>query len=745
MRKVFILLSMVTILVSAQDMVVRVYAESWTELKRISDKPLDIAAARAGEWFDLVTDQAGLDRIAASGLAYEIIIPSLEREKQKYRGSYLSYSQIRDSLQHLAQNYPALCKFDSLPIRTYENRALPYVKISDNVAVEENEPRFSLDGCHHSREWATPQACLFFADSMLRSYASVPSIQEIINTTEIYVFPLINVDGYVYDYPGQLSWRKNREPFGGAIGTDCNRNYGGACNGEAAGYWGAADEGQCEHLPSGQTFPGAYAFSGNEIQAYTSFIRSRNVTTGISLHSYGEQLMWPWSYKGQAPPDSALYVSKGNYMASQMQRLGGGTYTPGQGYVNPYPTSGGARDWVYGFNHWVNGLSCLFYGSEIGTAFYQPQADLDNISRQVFKAAKYLAGFADSLIIVADGMVAPPAVNPRDSINPTFVLSWHPRNAYDNNPNRWELVELSGPVVKTDSLESGTTRWILTGYSLSTTQAHSATHSLWSGDTADQNTTARTVHPYLVRSGDSLTFWCYYNLENNYDVTVVEVSEDGLEWFNADTMRFTGTQTTWQRRAYSLAPWVGKSVYFQFRTMYDASTQSGGFFVDDIRPVNYFTTVNVVSSNITDTLYQFNNHPLGEYYFYVRGNNTAWGWGAFSGLRRVIVTNIGVAEQEAGSAKPFLSVSPNPCRKEVRFTVQKPRSSDQNYRLAIYNITGRLIRDLSADLALTGNIRVTVLRWDGTDQNGSPMPAGVYFVRLEMPATALTEKVILTR
>ena len=756
MRKIIILISIAMTLVMAQDMIVRVYAKSWTDLKKIPAKSLDIAAARSGEWIDLIVDQPDLSRVVASGLPYEVTVYSLAYEKEKYRGTYLSYAQINDSLRHLAAHYPTLCKFDSLSIRTYEGRWLYGVKISDNVATEESEPKFSIDGCHHSREWATPQACLFFADSMLRSYASVPSIQEIINTTEIFVFPLINVDGYVYDYPGQLSWRKNREPFGGAIGNDCNRNYGGACNNEVAGYWGAADESQGSHYPSDETFFGAYAFSGDEVRAWSNYIRAHNITTGFSLHSYGEQVMWAWGYKGSGTPDSLLYTAKGNYMASQMQRLSSGTYTPGQAYYNPYPTCANIRDWTYGYNHWVNGLSCLFFGSETGTAFYQPQTDLDHISRQVFKAAKYLAGFADSLILVADGMVAPATINPRDSVNPTFTLTWHPRNAYDNNPNRWELDELSGPNVKTDSLESGTTRWTLTGFSLSTTQAHSATHSFWSGNTANQNTSAQTVHPYQVRTGDSLTFWCYYNLENNYDVAVCEVSENGLEWFNLDTTRFTGTQTSWQRKAYTLAAWVGKSVYFKFRSMYDGSSQSGGFYVDDIRPTNYFSTVTVVSSNITDTLYQFTSHPLGEYYYYVRGDNAAWDWGAFSCLQRVIITNIGVSEKSAGETgltAPYLRISPNPFRTTTNISIgslywdQERTSGTSRQRadckeLRIYDAAGRWVRFYI--LPTTYSLLPTVV-WDGTDQNGRPVPPGVYFVRLEAADTELIEKVILTK
>jgi len=740
MKRLCIMVVITFSLSLAQDMIVRVYVSSWQELQKISDKPMDIAAGRYGEWYDLVVDRDGLNKVIASGLPYELTVPSLEYEKEKVRGSYCSYSEMEDSLRALASNYPSICKFDSLPIPTYEGRWIYGVKISDNVGVEEDdEPKFTIDGCHHSREWATPQAVLFFADSMLRSYGVVSEITEIINTTEIYCFPVINVDGYCYDYPGGNYWRKNREPFGGAIGTDPNRNYAGSCNGDVDGNWGAADEGQVTHYPSQQTFCGAYTFSGDEIQAYTTFIRQHNISTGFSLHSYGEQVMYPWGYKGQGTPDSTLYDDKGAHMAGMMQRLSGGTYTPGQSYNNPYPTCGNTRDWVYGYNKWVAGQSALFYGAEIGTSFYQAQGDLDFISRQVFKAAKYLAGFSDSLILVAEGYVAPPQIYSLGTVNENFTISWHPVNAFDNHPTNWELVELSNPSIIEDDLESGTTRWILEGFTLSTSQSHSSSHSFFSGNQDNMNHAVRTAHPYLVQSGDSLTFWCWYNLESNYDVAVVEVSENTKEWFCLDD-RYSGNSGGWVRKAYSLEPWVGKSLYFRFRSMTDGNTLATGFYVDDIYPTCLFQTVTTVSSSISDTSYTFTGHPEGIYYYYVRGNNTTYGWGDYSCLERANVI-VGVVESDPGDAVNTngISVFPNPFSDALKIDLNVRNRTD-DVSLKIYSPSGRLVKSFTC----TGGDTYHIV-WHGEDEAGRTLPAGVYFVKVEADNYRVIKKITLLR
>ncbi|MGB3480240.1 MAG: M14 family zinc carboxypeptidase [bacterium] len=744
MKKLLVVLCLAIALGFTQDMVVRVYVSSWSDLARISPKyNLDVAAGRYSEWYDLVVDQRGLEQVKASGLPYEITIYSLEFEKNKYRGSYCSYDEMTDSLRGMAASYPSICKIDSLPNTTYLGRWIYGIKISDNVNIEEDEPKFTLDGAHHSREWATPQAVLFFADSMIVSYGNVPEITEIVNTTEIYCWPVINVDGYDYDYPGQNMWRKNREPFGGGIGTDPNRNYGGGVCGDVDGYWGAADEGQLSHNPatSSQTFCGAFAYSGDEIWAYAAFIRAHGISTGFSLHSYGEQVMYPWGYKGSGTLDSTLYDSKGVYMAGMMNRIGGGTYTPGQSYYNPYPTCGNTRDWVYGYNKWLAGLSALFYGAEIGTSFYQSTSQLDFISRQVFKSSKYLAGFSDSLILIKDGFVAPPIIYPLGTVGANFTIYWHALNSFDNHPTHWELVELSNPTVIEDNLESGTSRWILEGFTLSTSQSHSSSHSFFSGNVNNMNHAVRALHPYLVETGDSLTFWCWYSLETNYDVAVAEVSENTKEWFCMDD-RYNANSSGWIRKAYSLQDWVGKSVYFRFRCMTDGNTLQSGFYVDDISPVCLFADVNTVSSSITDTSYSFTDHAEGEYYFYARGTNAAYGWGDYSCLEKVDIV-IGINESPSQTIEPraiTLSINPNPFRKitSIRFSTGHRA---EGMELKIYNASGRLIRQWNYSTIRQSDQVI----WDGTDHFGRLVPAGTYFVSLESTDVKYWEKVVLLK
>jgi carboxypeptidase T len=746
MRKTLIVVLLLMGTVMAQQRIVRVYVPSMSDLSRISAKlDLDIVAAQAGVSYDLLADDLLMQEIVGSGLSYEVIVHDLASTKEGLRADYLTYTEIEDSLRQLAQDYPAICMFDSLPIPTYEGNWIYGIKISDNPGLEENdEAGFLIDGTHHSREWACVPVVIFFADSMLSAYNVDPGITEIINNTEMYFFPVINVDGYIYDYPAGVSWRKNREPFGGAIGTDPNRNYPG-CSPDIAGDWGAVDEYQARHRPDHTLFCGAYANSGDETRALTLYVKEHIINAYMSYHSYGELVMWPWGWTGVETPDSLLHDQVGNYMADQVQRLSGGTYGRGPIYSAIYAVSGSSCDWFYSWSRWLGGRSNLSFTTELGTTFYQPVGQLDHIIHQNFKALKYLAGFCDSIVLLLEAVVPPPVMDPIGNVGSDFSVGWHPVNADDNHPTHWELVELANPSIIEDDLEGSIERWQLEGFTLSEAQAHSGTHSFFSGRIDDMNHAVRTAHPYPVEVGDSVTFWCWYDLETNYDVAVAEVSENTKEWFNLDTTRFNGTSSGWVRQAYSLENWLGKSVYIRFRAMTDPGILNAGFYVDDIAPVCLFADVDTISSSIADTVYNFSAHASGEFYYMVRGSNTDWGWGEYSSLVRA---DVGLGTLEGGVSSvtkvtPSITLIQNPFVDQLRINYTLGNVTPEAAHLRIFDATGRLVRDLSSRLTVTSH--PSSVMWDGRDGSGNNLPNGVYFVQFNAGDVGQVEKAVVLK
>jgi hypothetical protein len=257
------------------------------------------------------------------------------------------------------------------------------------------------------------------------------------------------------------------------------------------------------------------------------------------------------------------------------------------------------------------------------------------------------------------------------------------------------------------------------------------------------NNAVQSIHPFPANTGDSVTFWCWYNLETNYDVAVVEVSENTKEWFNVDTTRFNGNSSGWIRKAYSLDEWAGRSVYIRFRAMTDGSVLNTGFYVDDIYPSCLFNEIDTIASDIADTLYDFVGHQSGEYYYLVRGYNSTWGWGDFSclGFAEVMTGIVHDDFTEPREVIPslFLGNTLFTDRLEITYTLSK--EDLQVAHLRIYDAAGRLIRDLSNHLSASAG--PSPVMWDGRDHSGRAVSSGIYFVELDWVTAQAVSKAIL--
>ncbi|MGQ9707891.1 MAG: M14 family zinc carboxypeptidase [bacterium] len=727
----------------ARQMIVRVAAPNYQTLYQhipFKGSSIEISGVQPGKSYDLLLEEVDLGLVLSSGLKSEIVVFDLEAEKLKAGafGFYCSYDSLVSIMHNWAATYPSICKFDSIG-QTYEGRWVYALKISDNPQVEEDEPEVLLDAMHHSREWATPQAVRYFVDTLLRNYSTDSAFQRFIDNYQVWVVPVVNVDGYVYDYPAKRSWRKNRQPFGSSIGCDPNRNYNGVCNGDNMGDWGALVSGsQSSHLPSAATFMGGYGGWGKEVAAMQEFFKQHTFVANISLHSYSELVLWPYGYGAQTP-DNAIFVNLGQRMAQQMQKLAGGNYTPEQS-SQLYPTSGGSIDWMYGWAHYIGGFPCLSYVFEIGTTFYQDTSQLDAIQREVFKGVWYLFNRADSIIDVLEGMVPRPILAPMDSsATGVFTVHWSPIRPEQNHPEKWELEELSGLSVTLDSFESGSDRWTFQGAAFSTTQKHSGNYSVYLGTGNNISNYMVTADPYPVQPGDSLSYWIWYNTENNYDVVVTEVSLEGKEWIQLHD-RYTGNSGGWLYKVYSLEPWAGKSVFIRFRYMTDDGTLGSGVYIDDVWPVPQFANRRTVSDYITDTVYEVSVSEPGQYWYRVRGYNAAWGWGDKGPLEDMVVTATGIASSPAKRLKTNLIVAgmnPSGSGVDIRYIV----GSTGNVEIKVFDAAGRIARVLVSGKVSSGEYTV---HWDANDRLGKRVPAGVYFCRLTADRQ-LTARMVLTR
>ena len=90
----------------------------------------------------------------------------------------------------------------------------------------------------------------------------------------------------------------------------------------------------------------------------------------------------------------------------------------------------------------------------------------------------------------------------------------------------------------------------------------------------------------------------------------------------------------------------------------------------------------------------------------------------------------------------MLGNRPNPFNPvtTIRFVV--PQGANRNYSLKIYDVRGRLVRDLAAGQIGSGLQEVT---WNGRNNGGTSVSSGIYLYRLEVGAERLTGKMVLVK
>lgn len=125
----------------------------------------------------------------------------------------------------------------------------------------------------------------------------------------------------------------------------------------------------------------------------------------------------------------------------------------------------------------------------------------------------------------------------------------------------------------------------------------------WFGGKADQiDTTLRRTVDLTGKSSAELSFWTWYDIEEEWDFGFVQVSTDGgatwtslpidgttseavpdaMESIVANLPGFTGNSGGWVNKTYDLVDYLDQTVELQFRYMTDWGTTFAGFFVDDI-------------------------------------------------------------------------------------------------------------------------------------------------------------------
>jgi hypothetical protein len=305
---------------------------------------------------------------------------------------YHNYAEMNAEINQIVADHPTLAR-RSVIGTSYQGRQIVAIKISDNVATDENEPEFLINAHLHAREHLTVEMALYLANLFTDAYATDTRVRNVVNSREIWILPDLNPDGGEYDIAtgSYRSWRKNRQPNSGstAIGTDLNRNFGynwGCCGGSSGS-------------PSSSTYRGSTSFSAPETRVVRDFVLSRRIGSvqqikaNIDFHSYSELVLWPYGYTtANTAPGMTLdqyntFATIGRAMAAT------NGYTPQQG-SDLYVTDGDITDWLWG-NQRIWTYTFEMYPRSSSPGFYPPDEVIARETSRNREAVLILAEYAD--------------------------------------------------------------------------------------------------------------------------------------------------------------------------------------------------------------------------------------------------------------------------------------------------------------------------------------------------------------
>jgi len=281
--------------------------------------------------------------------------------KNTEKEHYYSYNELTDLLGQLKQEYPEIFNYSSLG-KTWEGRDIWLVKISDNVSIDENEPKVLYTGGVHGDEKQGYQAVIYSIKSFVENYTHVnvnesftERVRNVVNNTELFFMPMVNPDGC------EAYTRKNGRPndciFGKTLfrGVDLNRN---------SGYkWELIDKYPFRYRHKfpylektnvkyplfdfsstrgeGQ-YRGPYPFSEPETKAIKQVIENHSITISIDHHGAvaGGEILIGWGWTKDPRPDE--YISYP--IAENISKIAG--YKIGRAY-GIAPMLGRIGDWEY--------------------------------------------------------------------------------------------------------------------------------------------------------------------------------------------------------------------------------------------------------------------------------------------------------------------------------------------------------------------------------------------------------------
>jgi carboxypeptidase T len=315
-----ILSASMPIRISAQEspqQLYRIHLNDFSRIRTIEDRGVSVCNMKPGYYIDVLATPGQIQDLGMEGAQVELLAASFKELYQnqptlKTTPGFHDYQSTMDELIAIAAAHPDITRLDTIGY-SVAGRVICSIKISDNPDADEDETPVFFAGNHHGNEVHSVEATLYQINHLVDHYLTDPEVTAWVNNMEIWYVPMVNPDGR------EAMRRANNHD------VDLNRNYSFA------------------FTPGGSHGP--EAFSEPETRAIRDLTKKYPPVMGLSYHTSGQYVLYPWTHTYDAAPDSSAMIYLGN-LISESITFTGGHYSLLQG-GRWYFTAGEWCDYMY--------------------------------------------------------------------------------------------------------------------------------------------------------------------------------------------------------------------------------------------------------------------------------------------------------------------------------------------------------------------------------------------------------------
>ncbi len=293
----------------------RVFADAAAR-DRLERDGYDVAghALREG-WVEVIADAAARARLEEYGYRVEVIEaraargPLLQGSGGRASGTvpganaapgvdaplpdtrYADPAEVEAFLDQTVAAHPSIARKFAIGT-SREGRTIWALLVSDNAALDEDEPSILFNAAHHAREVMTPEIAMDIVTRLTEGYGVDPDMTRRVDAYQVLVVPVVNPDGVHRVHATDDFWRKNvrdndaNGTIDGQDGVDLNRNYEWG--------WGNQCQGSSSALSS-ETYRGPSEGSEPETRAMLALGRAYTPVFDVEYHSYAEAVYYAMS------------------------------------------------------------------------------------------------------------------------------------------------------------------------------------------------------------------------------------------------------------------------------------------------------------------------------------------------------------------------------------------------------------------------------------------------------------------